>query len=39
MAIINQGTVLYQGNPMKAIDEISGKVWKKFIEKEEEINE
>lgn len=35
MAIINQGTVLHQGNPMKAIDEISGRVWKKTIDKGE----
>ncbi len=33
MAIINEGTVLFQGNPLKSIDEISGKVWKKSIEK------
>lgn len=35
MAIINQGTVLHQGNPRKAIDELNGKVWKKFIGKGE----
>ena len=35
MAIINQGTVLHQGNPLKAIDEVNGRVWKKFIEKGE----
>jgi ABC-2 type transport system ATP-binding protein len=33
MAIINQGEVLYQGNPMKSIDDIKGKVWKKSIDK------
>ncbi|MEM7298494.1 MAG: ATP-binding cassette domain-containing protein, partial [Bacteroidota bacterium] len=35
MAIINQGTVLYQGNPLKAIEDISGQVWKKSIDKTE----
>jgi ABC-type multidrug transport system ATPase subunit len=35
MAIINQGEVLYQGNPLKSIDEIKGKVWKKTIDKGE----
>lgn len=35
MAIINQGTVLYQGNPLKAIDDIKGQVWKKTIDKAE----
>ena len=35
MAIINEGTVLYQGNPLKSIDDISGKVWKKSIDKGE----
>lgn len=35
MAIINQGTVLHQGNPRKAIDELNGKVWKKSIDKGE----
>jgi ABC-2 type transport system ATP-binding protein len=33
MAIINEGEVLYQGNPMKSIDDIKGKVWKKSIDK------
>ncbi|WP_420577874.1 ABC transporter ATP-binding protein [Ekhidna sp.] len=33
MAIINLGTVLYQGSPSKALDEIQGKVWRKKIEK------
>ena len=33
MAIINEGTVLFQGNPLESIDEITGKVWKKSIEK------
>jgi ABC-2 type transport system ATP-binding protein len=35
MAIINQGSVLFQGNPSTAVDEMSGKVWKKKIRKSE----
>lgn len=35
MAIINEGTVLFQGNPLQSIEEISGKVWKKSIDKGE----
>lgn len=35
MAIINQGTVLYEGNPLRAIEEVNGKVWRKSIDKEE----
>lgn len=35
MAIINQGQVLMQGNPMEAIRAIEGKVWRKRIEKTE----
>jgi len=35
MAIINKGEVLLQGNPLTAIDEIAGKVWRKTIEKGE----
>lgn len=35
MAIINQGTVLHQGNPLKAIEDVNGRVWKKFIPKGE----
>lgn len=35
MAIINQGTVLYQGSPSNALDAIKGKVWRKKIEKAE----
>lgn len=35
MAIINKGQVLHQGNPVKAIDEISGKVWSKTVAKGE----
>lgn len=33
MAVINLGTVLYQGSPSKALNEIQGKVWRKKIEK------
>lgn len=33
MAIINQGKVLFKGNPSTAIDEVSGKIWKKKIRK------
>ncbi len=35
MAIINQGEVLLEGNPLKTIESISGKVWKKSIDKSE----
>lgn len=35
MAIINKGQVLYKGSPMDAIAEVTGKVWKKKIEKAE----
>jgi ABC-type multidrug transport system ATPase subunit len=35
MAIINKGEVLHQGNPLSAIDEIAGKVWRKTIDKTE----
>jgi ABC-type multidrug transport system ATPase subunit len=35
MAIINQGTVLFKGNPSTAVDEVSGKIWKKKIRKSE----
>jgi ABC-type multidrug transport system ATPase subunit len=33
MAIINQGQVLFKGNPSTAVDEASGKIWKKKIRK------
>lgn len=33
MAIIDQGQVLFKGNPSTAIDELSGKIWKKRISK------
>jgi ABC-2 type transport system ATP-binding protein len=35
MAIINQGSVLLQGNPMTAIKELTGKVYRKTIKKNE----
>jgi len=35
MAIISQGTVLFKGNPSTAVDEVSGKIWKKRIRKNE----
>ena len=35
MAIINQGRVLLQGNPLTAIKELAGKVYRKTIKKEE----
>lgn len=35
MAIINQGEVLYKGNPNDALSSIQGKVWKKKITKSE----
>jgi ABC-type multidrug transport system ATPase subunit len=33
MAIIHRGEVLFQGNPSTSVDEISGKIWKKKIRK------
>lgn len=33
MAIINQGQVLLKGNPLQIIDDLSGKVYQKSIEK------
>lgn len=35
MAIINKGEVLLKGNPLEAIDELKGQVWKKVIAKAE----
>ena len=35
MAIINQGKVLFQGNPLTAIKQLEGKVYRKTIEKNE----
>ncbi len=34
MAIINQGEVLLQGNPIETIKQIEGKIWRKAVEKE-----
>src|SRR5260370_23095854 len=35
MAIINNGTVLLMGEPTKVIAALTGKVWKKTVEKSE----
>ena len=35
MAIIHQGTVLMQGNPIEALKSSEGKIWSKSIEKDE----
>jgi ABC-type multidrug transport system ATPase subunit len=35
MAIINEGSVLLQGEPLKLIDELRGKIYKKRIERNE----
>ena len=35
MAIIHQGSVLMEGNPIEALKSAEGKVWSKTIEKEE----
>ncbi len=35
MAIINKGEVLMQGNPLQALKELNGKVWRKRIEKDQ----
>ncbi|MFC6996038.1 ABC transporter ATP-binding protein [Rufibacter roseus] len=35
MAIINKGEVLLTGEPLQAIDEMQGQIWRKFIKKEE----
>ena len=35
MAIINKGEVLMQGHPLKALDDIKHKVWRKRVEKGE----
>lgn len=35
MAIINQGRVLLQGNPLKAIEEMQGQVYRKSVDKSE----
>lgn len=33
MAIINRGELLFQGNPSTSVDQLSGKIWKKKIRK------
>ena len=35
MAIINKGEVLYKGNPIDAMAEVEGKLWKKKVSKAE----
>ena len=35
MAIINKGEVLLTGDPLRVMDDLSGKIWKKMIGKEE----
>lgn len=35
MAIINKGELLLYGNPEQFVNEINGKIWKKYIDKEE----
>lgn len=35
MAILNQGKILYKGNPQHAIEEIRDQIWEKTIEKQE----
>jgi len=35
MAIINKGEVLMQGHPLRALEELKGKIWRKRVEKGE----
>ncbi|MDY7538080.1 ABC transporter ATP-binding protein [Undibacterium sp. 5I1] len=35
MAVINKGAVILTGQPLQLIDQIQGKIWKRFIEKSE----
>ncbi|RNI26257.1 ABC transporter ATP-binding protein [Rufibacter latericius] len=35
MAIINKGEVLATGEPLQAIEQMQGQIWRKFIKKEE----
>lgn len=35
MAIINEGKLLLQGEPLELVKDVEGKIWKKVIEKEE----
>ncbi|HTO15743.1 MAG TPA: ABC transporter ATP-binding protein [Edaphocola sp.] len=32
MVIMNQGTILYEGNPKEAVEAVKGKIWQKTIE-------
>ena len=34
-AIINKGEVLLKGDPLQVIEELNGRIWRKFIHKEE----
>ncbi|MFZ6721172.1 ABC transporter ATP-binding protein [Undibacterium sp. Ji49W] len=38
MAVINQGSVVLTGQPLPLIEQIQGKIWKRFIEKPELAN-
>lgn len=33
MAIINKGQILHEGEPLKAIDDLKGKIWRKVVDK------
>jgi len=35
MAIINKGEVLMQGHPLRALEDLKGKIWRKRVEKKE----
>jgi ABC-2 type transport system ATP-binding protein len=35
MAIINHGRVVAQGDPLQAIDDVKGKIWRKLVAKDE----
>ncbi|GGC91564.1 ABC transporter ATP-binding protein [Undibacterium terreum] len=35
MAVINKGSVILTGQPLQLIDQIQGKIWKRFIDKSE----
>jgi ABC-2 type transport system ATP-binding protein len=34
MAIINKGEVLMQGNPLKSLEDLNGKIWSKRVDRE-----
>jgi ABC-2 type transport system ATP-binding protein len=34
MAIINKGEVLMQGNPLKSLDDLKGKIWSKRVDRD-----